>query len=189
MTDSSRHDSDAARHARRGSGERVESALEWGLLISRRMVLLPVVVLVAAAAGSFLYGTAVFIDVVVNVVRQPFPVGNRVGLLMLVIDLFLVGATMLIAGVGFYELFISKVDVGRDGHGLPAWLEMRDLNDLKARVISMIILVVSVAFVDVVVDFRDGLQILYLGAGVALVVGALTIYLRFSSREHPGVDS
>ena len=188
MADSSRHDFDA-HHARRGSGDRVESTLEWGLLVSRRMVLVPVVVLVAAAAGSFLYGSAVFIDVVVNVVRQPFPVGNRVGLLMLVIDLFLVGATMLIAGVGFYELFISKVDVGTDGRGLPAWLEMRDMNDLKARVISMIILVVSVAFVDVVVDFRDSLQTLYLGAGVALVVGALTVYLRFSSREHSSIDS
>ena len=175
--------------ARAGPSPRVETVLEWGLLISRRMVLVPVVVLVAAAAGSFVYGSAVFIDVVVGVVRQPFPVGNRIGLLMLVIDLFLVGATMLIAGIGFYELFISKVDVGGDGHGLPAWLEMRDLNDLKARVISMIILVISVAFVDVVVDFRDGLQVFYLGAGVALVVGALTIYLRFSSREHAGSES
>ena len=188
MDSSSRHNSEVARHVRQ-RGARVENALEWGLLATRRMVLLPVIVLVAAAAGSFLYGTAVFIDVVVNVLRHPFPVGNRVGLLMLVIDLFLVGATMLIAGVGFYELFISKVDVAPDGHGLPAWLEMRDLNDLKARVIAMIILVVSVAFVDVVVDFRDAQQTFYLGMGVALVVGALTFYLRFSTREHPGGDS
>ncbi len=182
-------DAEAPRHARLDSGDRVETALEWGLLASRRMIVLPVVVLVAAAAGSFLYGTAVFIKVIVDVARQPFPVGNRIGLLMLVIDLFLVGATMLIAGIGFYELFISKVDVGLDGHGLPAWLEMRDLNDLKARVISMVILVVSVAFVDVVVDFRDGHQIFYMGAGVALVVGALTTYLHFSTREHPSADT
>ncbi|MBW4079676.1 MAG: hypothetical protein HIU84_14475, partial [Acidobacteria bacterium] len=70
------------------------------------------------------------------------------------------------------------------GHGMPAWLEMRDLNDLKARVISMIILVVSVAFVDVVVDFTDGQRVFFLGAGVALVIGALTAYLRFGSRDH-----
>jgi uncharacterized protein (TIGR00645 family) len=163
---------------------RVEASLEWGLLVSRRMVLVPVLVLVVATGGTFVYGTAFFIDVITSVVRHPFPVGNRIGMLMVVIDLFLVGATMLIAAIGFYELFISKVDVGTDAHGLPAWLEMRDLNDLKARVISMIILVVSVAFVDVVVDFRNALEVLYLGAGVALVVGALTVYLRFSSREH-----
>ena len=154
--------------------------------MSRRMVLLPVIVLVVAAGGSFVYGAAVFIDTIVAVARQPFPVGNRIGLLMLVIDLFLVGATMLIAAVGLYELFISKVDPGHGGHGMPAWLEMRDLNDLKARVISMIILVVAVAFVEVVVDFTDGRQVLYLGAGVALVVGSLTAYLSIEARGHSG---
>ena len=35
---------------------------------------------------------------------------------------------------------------------LPGWLRMNDLNDLKARVISMIILVAAVTFVDVVVE-------------------------------------
>ena len=150
------------------------------------MVLLPVIVLVVAAGGSFVYGAAVFVDTVVAVARHPFPVGNRIGLLMLVIDLFLVGATMLIAAVGLYELFISKVDPGHEGHGMPAWLEMRDLNDLKARVISMIILVVAVAFVEVVVDFTDGRQVLYLGAGVALVVGSLTAYLSIEARNHTG---
>lgn len=165
---------------------RLESSLEWGLLFSRKIVLLPVLVLVLAAVGSFVYGAAVFIDTLVAVVRDPFPIGNRIGLLMLVIDLFLVGATMLIAAIGFYELFISKVEPGHDGHGMPAWLEMRDLNDLKARVISMIILVVAVAFVDVVVDFTDARRVFFLGAGVALVIGALTTYLRWGSREHPG---
>ncbi|MHB1209112.1 MAG: YqhA family protein [Acidimicrobiales bacterium] len=167
---------------------RIVNALEWGLLISRTIVLLPVVVLVLAAVGSFVYGAAVFIDTFIGVLRHPFPIGNRVGLLMLVIDLFLVGATMLIAAIGFYELFISKVEPGQGGHGMPAWLEMRDLNDLKARVISMIILVIAVAFVDVVVDFTDGQRVFFLGAGVALVIGALTAYLRWGSKDHFGSD-
>jgi uncharacterized membrane protein YqhA len=168
------------------ASDRIEKGLEWGLLVSRKMVLLPVLVLVLAAVGSFVYGTAVFIDTLVAVVRHPFPIGNRIGLLMLVIDLFLVRATMLIAAIGFYELFISKVEPTHNDHGMPAWLEMRDLNDLKARVISMIILVVAVAFVDVVVDFTDGRRVFFLGAGVALVIGALTAYLRFGSRDHLG---
>ncbi|MHB1087703.1 MAG: YqhA family protein [Acidimicrobiales bacterium] len=168
------------------ASNRLEQSLEWGLLFSRKIVLLPVLVLVLAAVGSFVYGGAVFVDTVVAVVRHPFPIGNRIGLLMLVIDLFLVGATMLIAAIGFYELFISKVEPGQDGHGMPAWLEMRDLNDLKARVISMIILVVAVAFVDVVVDFTDARRVFFLGAGVALVIGALTTYLHWGSKDHPG---
>jgi uncharacterized membrane protein YqhA len=56
---------------------------------------------------------------------------------------------------------------------------MKDLDDLKARVISMIVLVAAVSFVDVVVDFGPGLQTLYLGGGAALVIGALTAFERF----------
>ena len=64
---------------------------------------------------------------------------------------------------------------------MPAWLEMRDLGDLKARVVSMIILVVAVTFADILLEFRSGPDILYLGAGVALVIVALTAYLRYAS--------
>lgn len=56
---------------------------------------------------------------------------------------------------------------------------MHDLNDLKARVISMIILVAAVTFVDVVVESGSGLNTLYLGTAVALVIAALTAFLRF----------
>ncbi len=64
---------------------------------------------------------------------------------------------------------------------MPAWLEMTDLDDLKARVISMIILVTSVTFADVLLEFHDELDVLYLGTGVAVFIVALTVYLRFGS--------
>jgi hypothetical protein len=51
---------------------------------------------------------------------------------------------------------------------LPGWLKMDDLNDLKARVIQMIILVAAVTFTDVVVESKAGLDTLYLGTGVAV---------------------
>jgi hypothetical protein len=58
---------------------------------------------------------------------------------------------------------------------LPEWLKMHDLNDLKARVISMIILVAAVSFVDAVVEAKGALSTLYLGAAVAVVIAALTV--------------
>ena len=56
---------------------------------------------------------------------------------------------------------------------------MHDLNDLKARVISMIVLVAAVTFTDVAVETEGGLNTFYLGAAVALVTAALTAFLRF----------
>ncbi|HET6874675.1 MAG TPA: YqhA family protein [Acidimicrobiales bacterium] len=160
----------------------MEAGFEWGLALSRGLVVVPVVVLVLSALGAFAYGTDLFVNSVGDVIGHPLPVGNNIGLFLLVVDLFLIGATLLIAAVGFYELFISRVDLGTGVSRMPAWLEMRDLNDLKGRVIAMLVLVAAVSFVEVVVDFRNGLEVLELGAGVALVIGALTAFLRLSSQ-------
>src|SRR5450755_1181808 len=83
--------------------------LERSLVLSRSLVLIPVVVLTLAGAGAFVYGAALFVHSAAEIIGHPFPVGNKIGLFLLVVDLFLVGATMLIAAIGFYELFISHV--------------------------------------------------------------------------------
>ena len=159
----------------------VERALAASLLLA----LVPVVVLVALAVGAFAYGIAVFVHSVKVIVAHPFPVGNHVGLFLLDIDLFLIGATLLISAVGFYELFVGN---GRPGtrSPMPAWLETRDINDLKRRILAMIVMVLAVSFVEVVVDTPDGHQVLQLGAGIGAVIVALTVFLRWS--VHGGDD-
>lgn len=138
--------------------------------------------LVLAALGAFVYGGVVFVEAVRAVVAHPWPVGDKVARLLVIIDLFLVGATLLIAAIGFYELFISRVDAGGTrSNQLPAWLEMRDLNDLKARVLAMVVLVTAVSFVEVVVGDGSGRRILELGAGDALLIAAITIFVAFGS--------
>jgi uncharacterized membrane protein YqhA len=162
------------------------AAFERGLLMSRGLVLIPVVVLVVAAGGAFVYGSALFVHSAAEAISHPFPVGNRIGLFLIVVDLFLVGATLLIAAIGFYELFISRVNVSDRRAGMPPWLVMNDLNDLKARAVSMLVLVTAVSFVDIVVDFHGGRDILYLGTAAALVIVALTAFLRFGAGGREG---
>jgi uncharacterized membrane protein YqhA len=153
---------------------------ERSLVLSRSLALIPVVVLTLAGAGAFVYGAALFVHSAAEIIGHPFPVGNKIGLFLLVVDLFLVGATMLIAAIGFYELFISHVSADRQ-HGLPDWLVMRDLDDLKARVVSMLVMVAAASFVNVVVDFHGGHDILFLGSAVAVVIAALTLFLRLGA--------
>lgn len=161
-----------------------EVAVERALTRLLYLVMVPVAVLVLSALGAFVYGTAVFVDAVGKTVSHPFPVGNKIGLFLLVVDLFLVGATLLIAAFGFYELFIGRVDEGTGFQRLPLWLQMRDLNDLKARVIAMIVLVGAVSFVEVLVDGPAARDLLELGGGVSLVIVALTVFLRFGYQGH-----
>jgi uncharacterized membrane protein YqhA len=116
-----------------------------------------------------------------DIADHPFYEHN-LRLFLVEIDLFLIGATLIIAAIGLYELFVARIDPANSRRPMPDWLVMNDLNDLKARVISMIILVSAVSFADVLLEFdNDTLKVLYLAAGVGIFIVALTIYLRFGS--------
>jgi len=177
---SPRPETDTAEASRNGNARLgLEGQFERVLSLSRIVVIVPVIVLVLSAFSSFAYGTDIFVRSVARVVDDPELTSHNIGFLLLLTDLFLVGATLMIAAFGFYDLFISRS--GPDGMSLrlPGWLRMHDLNDLKARVISMVILVAAVTFADVAVESEGGLNTLYLGAAVALVIIALTAFLHF----------
>jgi uncharacterized membrane protein YqhA len=167
--------------ATRDAARRLRYGFEQALGLAQLSVLLPVVILLLSGIGAFIYGTAVAIHSVIELAQHPFAVHN-LRLFLTEIDTFLIGATLIIAAFGLYELFVARINPASLRLPLPHWLEMTDLNDLKARVISMIILVVAVSFVDVLLEFGGAtLEILYLGTGVAVFIIALTVYLRFGS--------
>lgn len=164
-------------------GQRVRRDFERGLSLALLTVVLPVVVLVLSGIGAYVYGIVYAVHSVVHIADNPF-VPRNLQLFLIEIDLFLIGATLIIAAIGLYELFVARVDPANTRRPLPAWLEMNDLNDLKARVINMIILVTAVSFADVLLEFGNALELLYLAAGVAVFIVALTFYLRFGTSDN-----
>jgi uncharacterized membrane protein YqhA len=162
---------------------RLGKGFERALSLSRIVVIVPVIVLLLSAMASFAYGTDVFVRSVTRVVDNPQLTSHNLGFLLLLTDLFLVGATLMIAAFGFYDLFIGTIGASGPGVWLPGWLRMHDLDDLKARVISMIVLVAAVSFVVVAVESKSGQDTLYLGVGVAVVIAALTAFLRFGRMD------
>lgn len=166
--------------------DRLAARLEYGfdafLALARLLVLIPVIVLMLAALGVSLYAAEVFFASLPGLFEHPTPVGHKVSVFVAEIDLFLIGATLIIAAFGFYELFIRRHRDGpRRAGGIAGWLEMRDLNDLKARVASMLILVAAVTFIDQALAHNSAVSILYLGGAAALVIFALIAFLRFGS--------
>lgn len=152
-----------------------EHLLAW----SRFIVFVPVVFLLADAAGAFAYGSAVLIATATDLhIAKRTEVEGILGRFLVVMDAYLVGATLLIAAFGFYGLFVAREHVA-DRYWMPSWLEMHDIEDLKARVVSMLILVAAITFVDVAVQTRGGIGVFYLGAGISVVIAALTAFLRF----------
>jgi len=171
-----------------GLARTTQRRFERVLTASRLLVLIPVVFLLLDAAGSFIYGTDIFVRTASDVISEPAKIGGRLGIFLIIMDTFLVGATLMIAAFGFYELFIIKGEQPSGALWLPKWLRMRDLEDLKARVVSMLILVAAITFVDRTVESQDQQEILFLGIGISIIIAALTTFLWFSRRNPPEPD-
>jgi uncharacterized membrane protein YqhA len=163
-----------------------QRAFERALALSRLIVLIPVVFLMLDAAASFVYGADILIRTLTEVIGVPSHVGARLGRFLVVMDTFLVGVTLMILAFGFYELFVITREHEGHRYWLPPWLQMHDIEDLKARVVSMLILVAAITFVDRLVESKDKQEVLFLGVGISVVIAGLTAFLWIGRSKPPG---
>ena len=91
-----------------------------------------------------------------------------------IVDLFLLGTVLLMISLGLYELFINS-DLK-----LPEWLQIRTFDDLKLKLVGVVIVVLAVLFLGHVVAWNGERDLLRLGAGIAAVIAALTYFLSTS---------
>ncbi|NTU53719.1 MAG: YqhA family protein [Chlorobiaceae bacterium] len=87
------------------------------------------------------------------------------------IDLFLLGTVFFIISAGLYELFID------DTIALPDWLVIHTLDDLKNKLVGVIIVVMAVVFLGHVVKWHGEQELIWLGGAIALVTASLTYFL------------
>jgi len=154
---------------------------ERALLQSRVVVLLPVVIFLASALAAFVYGTTLMISSFLNAIRHPLPVGRNVGLFLLSGDVLLIGTMLVVAAIGFYELFIRPIGAGNPRARLPGWLMTTGLNDLVVRFVPLLVLIALMSFAALLAGVQDGRGILFTGGGLALVIAALMAFLRFGT--------
>lgn len=144
-------------------------------------------IILIAVAGSFLasislliYGGLEAIQVVSTTIADGEVSRKGAKTLALefieIVDLFLLGTVFFIVSLGLYELFIEP-DIG-----LPEWLEIRTLDDLKNKLVKVVIVVLGVLFLGHVVSWDGQTDLLPLGGSIALVVAALTWFLKATSK-------
>lgn len=122
--------------------------LLWKL---RYIVILSVILSMVASISLFLIGSW---DIIYSIVYQnPLfntEVTNNNDLLFKIIssiDLFLIGIVLLIFGFGVYELFISEIDFAK-GKFAESTLKIKSLDQLKNKIIKVIIIVLIVKFFE-----------------------------------------
>lgn len=85
------------------------------------------------------------------------------------VDISLLAAALYIVGLGLFELFIGPVR-------LPNWLIITSLDDLKSRLISVVVVILATSFLSQVIFWNGATNLLPFGIAIAAVILALTAF-------------
>ncbi len=86
-----------------------------------------------------------------------------------IIDVFLVATVFYIIALGFYELFIAKAP-------LPGWLKICDLDDLKNKLLGLVVIALAVLLLGATLTWDGTANILSLGIAIAAGIAAISAY-------------
>lgn len=92
-------------------------------------------------------------------------------------DVFLLATVLYIMALGLFELFID------DRLPLPHWLEIHTLDDLKEKLVGVVVVVLAVSFLGKVIEADSARALLELGIGIAAVIAALSYFLGKISKK------
>jgi uncharacterized membrane protein YqhA len=93
-----------------------------------------------------------------------------------VVDSILIATTLLIFSVSLYELFIEDLE-------LPDWMSAHNLYDLKAKLSSMIVLVMGVKFLEQLLEVKDTTDLLRTGVATALMSAVLIAFSHYGKKD------
>lgn len=150
------------------------------LALTRYTILIPVIGAWIAALLSIGFGGY---EIVLTIFLIPVSAGEGTvkGLVLNLIegvDLFLLGTAFYLIALGLYELFVDE------NSPLPPWLVIKNLDDLKNKLLKVLVVVLVVQFLAKVLAWKSGADILYLGSAVALVVLAVAFFIGQGAKEN-----
>lgn len=89
-----------------------------------------------------------------------------------VVDIFLISTVFYIVFLGLYELFIDN------NVQTPKWLNIESIDDLKKKLISAIVLVISVYFLSVLENPQIArYEMTLIAIGISFVIFALSYFI------------
>ncbi len=174
----------------RGRSEQPEThplltAFSQGIGRTRFVVLLAIIAVMLVAVSLFLLGT---IQAVMGIYRAWSDVLHgaltdeaRAGTTRLTVEFLELVSVMLkavvfyIIGVGLYSLFIAPLN-------LTVSLGVETLADLESKVVSVVVVILGVTFLEHFIRWEKPLETLQFGAALALVVAALVLFQMYSHR-------
>jgi uncharacterized membrane protein YqhA len=146
------------------------------LEVARYAVVIPSAASVIGAIVLMILGSIEIVRSALDVVLKQVPLKETVVAILTSVDAILLGTVLLVIGYGLYELFVdTNLEV-------PDWLEITTLDDLKAKLIGVVVAIIAVIFVGVLVDAKSSDEVFYYGIGAGAVVVALAAFT-FTSKK------
>ena len=149
---------------------------------SRYLFFIAVISTLLIALGLFIVGGLLAVETILAFFRtnlaEPESAKDLAVGAIKVIDMFLLATVAYIVALGLYELFI------KDDLDLPKWLEIHTLDDLKSKLVGVIVVIVAVFFLERLATWKgEGYEPLVAGLSAAAVITALTFFL-WKGTEH-----
>lgn len=148
---------------------------------TRYLAIVPIVGLAVAAAVMFLFGGMGLFTFVLRSISE-MQVGNHPTEILPIFELlefvhqFLIGTVLYITAMGLYQLFIQDVP-------LPMWMKTESSEDLENNLVGVTVVVLAIEFLGVVFSGRQD-NLLQYGAGIALPIAALGVFMGLKHRSH-----
>jgi uncharacterized membrane protein YqhA len=144
---------------------------------TRYLVVIPVIGLAIAAAAFFVVGGVNLILLVVRALLVLVGLAEEVHHTEVPIEVeiveyvhtFLIGTVLYITAIGLYQLFIEEIRIR-------GWLRIDSTEELETNLIGVTVVVLAVNFLGVVFT-NDPVRLLQYGAGIALPILALAVFV------------
>ena len=160
---------------------------------TRLVVLLAVVAVLLVALSLFLIGTLMaglsIWRAWSSVLHGEMESADLTVQFLEVVSVMLKAVVFYLIGVGLYSLFIAPLNV-------TVALGVESLNDLETKVVSVVVVIMGITFLEHFIQWEKPLETLQFGGALALVVGALVLFQRYSHQakedqqsHHPDVQA
>ncbi|MBN2734402.1 MAG: YqhA family protein [Methanomicrobiaceae archaeon] len=158
---------------------KLESCFEHALWSMRYVVLLGVIFGALSALVLFIAGSLEIFDILKEyVISSNIHMTHEDILIGIIgaIDFYLIGLVLLIFSFGIYELFISKLDIARTCGEFGNILEVKNLDDLKNKIIKVIIMVLIVSFFQRILSMTFTTSMDMLAMAISISVICIGVY-------------
>jgi uncharacterized membrane protein YqhA len=138
--------------------------------LTRYAVVVPAIASIIGALLLMAQASLAMIMAVFDTFGSPNSLKDTIVEVLTAVDAILLGTVLLVIGYGLYELFVdTEIQV-------PPWLQIRDLDDLKTKLIGVVVAIIAVIFVGVFVDANRSDDVLSYGIGAGALLIGLAIF-------------